>query len=47
MEPEEHGDRPSLADINLTVTVSARAKAARARWLLHSRTSSQRDLLPN
>jgi uncharacterized OsmC-like protein len=27
---EEHGDRPSLGDINLTVTVSARAKAARA-----------------
>jgi uncharacterized OsmC-like protein len=27
---EEHGDRPSLADINLTVTVSARAKTARA-----------------
>jgi uncharacterized OsmC-like protein len=27
---EEHGDLPSLADINLTVTVSARAKAARA-----------------
>jgi uncharacterized OsmC-like protein len=27
---EEHGDRSILADINLTVTVSARAKAARA-----------------
>jgi uncharacterized OsmC-like protein len=27
---EEHGGRTSLADINLTVTVSARAKAARA-----------------
>ena len=27
---EEHEDRPSLADINLTVTVSARAKAVRA-----------------